>query len=133
METIGLHQRGNEAYQVAASRREGGCSAEKYTLKGEFDAELGGEGDADGGAGAEEIAEGAGGNEQLLATSDRHGAHWIRAKRGNVREIVHGNGQSTDITDVVVARIAAIEEVEEFDEGRERPALVELDGAADAQ
>src|SRR5207237_7148971 len=57
----------------------------------------------------------------------------IGTKRGDVAEIVHGNGQSADIADIVVAGIVAIEEVEEFDEGRQRPALAELEGADHAQ
>src|SRR6266852_2693282 len=112
---------------------EGGGSAEKRRSERKLDADLGGEGNADGGAGAEEMDEGAGGNEQLLATRDRHGERWIRTKRRDVREVVHGYGQRADIANVVVARIVAIEEVEEFDEGRERPALVELDRAAHTQ
>src|SRR5260370_15988022 len=149
MVTTSFHHNRREAYQVEGWRqsnngrrfrdeekpaqRKDDSSAEKRRSELEFYADLGGEGNADGGAGAEEIAEGAGGNEQLLATRDRHGARWIRTKRRDVREVVHGYGQRADIANVVVARIVAIEEVEEFDEGRERPALVELDRAAHTQ
>src|SRR6266446_5775146 len=105
----------------------------KRGLKRELDAGLGGEGDADGGAGAKEVSQRPGRDKQLLATRNRHRAACVRAKRSDVREIVHRYWQSADIADIVIARIVAIEEVEEFHEGRERPALVELDGAADAQ
>src|SRR6266852_7236620 len=120
MAAMSLHHSGNEAYQVEAwGRSNDGRTWTKSGLEGELEPDLGGEGDADGGAGAEEIAESAGGDEQLLSTCDWHGARWIRTKSGDVREIVHGNGESADIADVVVAGIVAIEEVEKFDEGRE--------------
>src|SRR5438132_5555833 len=105
----------------------------KTALKGEFDANLCGERDADSSAGAEEVSQGPGRDKQLLAARDRHGAVSVRAKCGDVREIVYGNGQRADVAHVVVPGIVAIKKVEEFDEGRKRPALLELDGAAHAQ
>src|SRR5260370_42406469 len=99
----------------------------------ELHADLGGKGDAYGRDGAEKVAESASGNKQLLAVGDWHGARWRGTKRGDVGEIVHRNGQSTDIADVVVSGIVAIEEVEELEEGHERPALVELDRSAHPQ
>src|SRR6266852_1549484 len=134
MAAMSLHHSGNEAYQVEAwGRSNDGRTWTKSGLEGELKPDLGGEGDADCGTRTEEIAESAGGDEQLLSTCDWHGARWIRTKSGDVREIVHGNGESADIADVVVAGIVAIEEVEKFDEGREGPTLVELDGTAHAQ
>ncbi len=78
-------------------------------LEGQAKAKLCGEGNAHSGARAEEIAEGAGRNEQLLAVRYWHGAGWIRTKRGDVREIIHRNGKSADITDIVVPGIIAVE------------------------
>src|SRR5712691_7628104 len=101
----------------------------------EFEAELGGEGDADGGAEAEEIAESAGGCAQL--TEARNGARLgegrIEAKGGSVRKIVDRSGKSENVRNEVVAGIPAVEEIEKFGEGAEREALAKNDVAADAK
>src|ERR1700730_717181 len=102
-------------------------------LKCDFESELRSEGDAHSGAGTKKVTQSTGRNEQLLATRNRHGASWIRTKRRDVPQIVHRNGQGTDVPDVVVTGIVAIEKVEEFDKGHKGPALLELDRAADAQ
>ena len=58
--------------------------------EGQFEAELGGEGNTDGGAGAEEIAESAGRDTELFVAGDRRGlgAGGVEEKRGGVAEIV---------------------------------------------
>src|SRR6266571_2436397 len=101
----------------------------------EFEAELGGEGDADGGAEAEEIAESAGGCAQLTEAGDgaRLDAGEIEAEGGGVRKIVDRRGKSRNVRNEVVAGIPAVEEIEKFGEGAEREAFAKNDVAADAK
>src|SRR6266571_912874 len=101
----------------------------------EFEAELGGEGDADGGAEAEEIAESAGGCAQLTEAGDgaRLRAGRIEAEGGRVRKIVDRRGESRNVRNEVVAGIPAAEEIEKFGKGAEREALAKNDVAADAK
>src|SRR5437899_8939207 len=94
--------------------------------KGEFQAELRGEGDADGGAGTEEVAESAAGYAELFVAGDERGlcaGSTVETERGGVREAVDGRGERGEIANVVVAGILTVEEIENFSEGAERHAL----------
>jgi len=113
-----------------------GVKPPQSKLEGEFQAELGGEGDAYCGAGAEEVAEGAGGYTELVGAGDRGGlgAGRVEAEGGGVAEIVDGSGEGGNVAYVIIAGILAVEEIEEFGEGAELDTLAkEIDVAADAE
>src|SRR6266446_5649281 len=132
----GNHHTGKRApKQLLQARQAGPTREEERGSEDEFEAELGGEGDAHGGAEAEEIAESAGGCAQLTEAGDgaRLRAGRIEAEGGSVRKIVDRGWKSRNVRNEVVAGIPAIEEIEKFDEGAEREALAKNDVAADAK
>src|SRR6266478_2135583 len=132
----GNHHTGKHASKQSLQARQAGPTREEERgSEDEFEAELGGVGDAEGGAEAEEIAESAGGCAQLTEARNgaRLGAGGVEAKGGSVRKIVDRGWKSGNVSNKVVAGIPAVEEIEKFGEGAEREALAKNDVAADAK
>ena len=105
-------------------------------LETEFEAQLGGEGDADGGAGAEEVTECATWDAELFDAGDRRGLRAggaVETERRGVCEAIDRSRESGDVADVVVAGILAVEEIEKFGEGAERDSFAQRDITADAE
>src|SRR5208282_4402358 len=104
-------------------------------LEREFHPKLRGEGYAHRGARAEEVAQRSGWHAQLIQARNRLRlrASGVQAKRGGIGKIVHGRGQRGNVGHEKRTGIVAIEQVEEFGEGRKRPALANLDRAADTE
>src|SRR5215472_8128511 len=81
-------------------------------LKSELDPQLRRERNADSRAGAEEIPKCARGEEQLVAARHRtilRASRRIQADGSHVGDVVHGSGDRTDVRDVIVPWIVAIE------------------------
>src|SRR5277367_1012777 len=112
-------------------RRAVGCR--KQLLKSEPYTELRSERDADRRARAKEIAERSRRNQELLAARHRHrrSARRIQAHRRHVVGII--DGKNRNVGHEVRARIIAVEKVEKLEERYGRPALMEVNGTADAQ
>src|SRR5207245_8717225 len=111
----GNHHTGKHASKQSLQARQAGPTREEERgSEDEFEAELGGEGDAHGGAEAEEIAESAGGCAQLTEAGDgaRLGAGRIEAEGSGVRKIVEGGWKSGNVRNEVVAGMAAVAEIE---------------------
>src|SRR5208282_119022 len=105
-------------------------------------ADLRGEGNAYGGARSEEISQSAFGYLKLLQAGDGCGlgAACIAANTGDVRDALPiglhlrcRNWQLRNVDCEVCAGIVAVEQVEELDEGVDLPALVDFEGACDAE
>jgi hypothetical protein len=64
----------------------------------------------------------------LLVTDNGSGlaAGSVEAERSGVAEIVDRSGQGSDIADIIIARVLAVEEIEEFGEGTELNAFCML-------
>src|SRR4029077_5433316 len=57
----------------------------------------------------------------------------VGADGSRIGEIIDRVGEGGDVGHIVGARIVTVEKIEEFGEGDDRPAIMKVDGPADAQ